>query len=148
MRNRFILLIDFSPYSEHLIRFAYDWAKKVDAEILLLHKTTVMSPVMAPHESKKHLAQIENNNALERLQQCMESTLPKSASAKLIVSERRLVYQLRNLLREPYNHLIFLGLKGTGLLKRVFIGSEALSVIEGIDNPIVAMPQECRLLCS
>lgn len=141
MRNRFILLIDFSPYSEHLIRFAYDWAKKVDAEILLLHKTTVMSPVMAPHESKMHLAQIAHRDALERLHQCMESTLPKSASAKLIASERKLIYQLRNLLKEPYNHLVFLGLKGAGLLKKVFIGSEAVRVIEEIDNPIVAMPK-------
>lgn len=144
MKNRFILLIDFSPYSEHLVQFAYEWGNRISAEILLVHQTIVMSPVMTPQESKIHLTQIANRNALEKLQKCTEAILPKEASVKHLVAERKLVYQLRALLREPYNNLVFLGLKGTGLLKKIFIGSEAVRVIDSIDNLIVAMPKNAE----
>ena|GEM_PF-262287 len=144
MKNRFIVLIDFSPYSEHLIQFAHDWGKRVNAEILLLHNTIVMSPVMASHESKIELTRIANRDALEKLQLCASAAIPEAASVQYLASEKKLVYQLKALLREPYNNLVFMGLKGTGLLKKIFIGSEAVKIIEDIDNLIVAMPRNAE----
>lgn len=141
MKNRFIVLIDFSPYSEHLMQFAYDWGMRINADILLVHQTAAFSPVMAPHESKMQLARIARRDALEKLQRCTESVLPKGALVKHLVSERKLVVQLRALLREPYNNLVFLGLKGTGLLKKIFIGCDAVTIIDSIDNLVVAMPR-------
>lgn len=144
MKNRFIILVDFSPYSEHLIHFACEWGSRVNAEILLLHKTAVISPVMAPHESKLQLARIAKRDAMEKLQRCTETVLPKGASVKRLVTERKLVHQLQALLREPCNNLVFLGLKGTGLLKKIFIGSEAVNVIDSIDNLVIAMPRNAE----
>ncbi len=141
MQNRFIVLIDFSPYSEHLIRFAYDWSKRVNGEILLVHNTVVLSPIMTPYESKMELIHIANREALQRLKECAEAVLPKGISMKRLVSEKELVILLRQLLQEPFNNLIFLGIKGTGLLKKIFIGSQAVNVIDSIDNLIVAMPK-------
>ncbi|PKN70746.1 MAG: universal stress protein [Deltaproteobacteria bacterium HGW-Deltaproteobacteria-12] len=140
MKNRFIILIDFSPYSEHLIEFAYTWSKSINAEMLLVHNTIVLLLALTPYESKIELTRIANAEALEKLKKYAESVLPKEASFKFLVSERHLVYQLRALLRGPYNNLVFLGLKGTGLLKKIFIGSEAVKVIDRIDNLIVAVP--------
>lgn len=141
MQNRFIVLIDFSPYSEHLIQFAYDWSKRINAEILLVHNTVVLSPVMTPHESKKELIHEANRDAFQRLKECAEAVLPKGTSVKRLVSEKELVILLRQLLLEPFNHLVFLGIKGTGLLKKIFIGSQAVNVIDSINNLIVAMPE-------
>jgi len=141
MKNRFIVLIDFSPYSEPLLRFAYDWGKRIDAEIVLVHNTIVLSPVMSPRESKIELINIANSNALQRLKECAEAVLPKGTPFERIVSEIELVIQLRQLLQEPFNNLVFLGIKGTGLLKKIFIGSQAVNVIDSIDNLIVAVPK-------
>ena len=55
-----------------------------------------------------------------------------------------MVSVLRELLKKTFNHLVFLGIKGTGLLKKIFIGSQAVNIIDGIDNLIVAMPQYAR----
>lgn len=49
---------------------------------------------------------------------------------------------LSNLLEEPFDNLIFAGIKGTGLLKKIFMGSVALQVIDNTKNIIVAMPKE------
>ncbi len=141
MRDRFIVLVDFSVYSKDLLRFAYDWSKRIDAEILLVHSTEVLLPVMAPQESKIRLTALANLDALEKLKKCAEAVLPEGTSAKPLVSEKPLVFLLRQLLQKHYNHLVFLGIKGTGLLKKIFIGTQAVKVIDGIDNLIVAVPQ-------
>lgn len=141
MKNRFIVLIDLSVYSEDILRFAYDWSKRTDAELLLLHSTEVLLPVMAPQENKIRLTARANLEALEKVKACAEAVLPDGTSAKPLVSEKPLVVLLRQLMREDYNDLVFLGIKGTGLLKKIFIGTQAVKVIDGIDNLIVAVPQ-------
>ena len=140
MKNRFIILVDFDSSSEHLIQFAYDWGRRIHAEIILIHSTTVLLPALTPYESKIRHTQIANTEALEKLQKYADTVLPKGASFRLLVSEKPMVPELQALMRGPYNNLVFLGLKGTGLLKKIFIGSEAVKVIDGIDNLIVAVP--------
>ncbi|MDI9570060.1 MAG: universal stress protein [Pseudomonadota bacterium] len=141
MKNRFIVLIDFASNSEQLLLFAHDWGERVGAELLAFHNTTVFSPLMTPYRTKATLIDRANYEARERLVSFTRSILPPSASIQHLVSEDNMVSVLRELLKKPFNHLIFLGIKGTGLLKKIFIGSQAVNVIDGIDNLIVAMPQ-------
>lgn len=141
MKNRFIVLIDFSAYSEYLLRFAYEWSKRINADLILVHSTEVLLPVLAPHESKISLTAKANLNALEKLKKYAEAILPEGTSAKPLASEKPLVPLLRQLLQEHYNNLVFLGIKGTGFLKKTFIGTQAVKVVDGIDNLIVAVPQ-------
>ncbi len=141
MENRFIVLMDFSSDSEHLLRFAYDWSKIINAEILLVHSTEVLLPIMTPYESKINLTAMANLNAFEKLKEYAEAVLPEGTSAKPLASEKPLVLLLRQLLEEHYNNLVFLGLKETGLLKKIFLGTQAVKVIDGVDNLIVAVPQ-------
>jgi len=140
MKNRFIVLIDFSAYSEHLLRFAHEWSERVRAEMLLVHSTTTVAPVMTPHESKVGIADHAHRAALKKLKVFAEGVLPAEASFKRLVSEKHPVAILNPLLQEHFNNLVFLGLKGTGFLKKVFIGSQAVRIIDGIDNLIVAVP--------
>ena len=141
MKNRFIVLIDFSEYSEHLLRFAHEWGDRVRAEMLLVHSTTTVTPIMTPHESKVGMADHAHRAALKKLKAFAESVLPEGTSFKRLVSEKHPVTLLRPLLQEHYYHLVFLGLKGTGFLKKIFIGSQAVRIIDGIDSLIVAVPR-------
>lgn len=140
MKNRFIILVDLSSESEHLIQFAYDWSRNVGADMLLVHHTVVMLPALTPYESKKKLTKIANQESLDTLRRFTESVLPGAISIGFMASEKPLVTQLRTLLRGPFNNLVFLGLTKKGLLEKLFIGSEAIKVIDGIDNLIVAVP--------
>lgn len=56
------------------------------------------------------------------------------------VSESHIQVSLLNLLAEPFENLIFVGLKGSGLLKKIFLGSFAIQVIDNTNNIVVAMP--------
>lgn len=140
MKNRFIILVDLSSDSEHLVQFAYQWSKNIGADMLLVHHTVVMLPVLTPYESKKKLIKIANQESLDTLRRFAETALPGVMSIGFFVSEKPLVTELRTLLRGPFNNLVFLGLSKKGLLEKLFIGSEAVKVIDGIDNLIVAVP--------
>lgn len=142
MKKRFIILIDFSAYSTNLLKYAYDWSRHINAELLLLHQTIVVAPALADYESKASITQITNIEALKKLKNLAREILPPGAKAQYNVSEVHLQLSLPKLLSEPFEHLVFVGLKGTGLLKKLFIGSTALQVIEHTNNIVVAMPKE------
>ncbi|HET8963858.1 MAG TPA: universal stress protein [Chitinophagales bacterium] len=142
MRKRFILLIDFSEYSNNLIKYAIDWSKEVNPEILLFHQTIILSPALADSEAKQQIIDFSNNEALQKLQALAQSIIPNTMRVSYLVSEKPLHISLSELIAEPFENLIFVGVKGTGVLKKIFLGSVAVQAIKKTRNIIVAMPKE------
>lgn len=141
METRFIVLIDLSEYSPGLLRFAHSWSARCNASMLLVHQTHSMTPAMLEAADARSIEEITNANALERLQAFTRDTLANSAGIEFIVTEREITDVLRDLLKDPYNHLLLLGLKGTGTLKKIFIGSVAVDVINELDSITIAIPK-------
>ncbi|MFA5432547.1 MAG: universal stress protein [Candidatus Paceibacterota bacterium] len=142
MKKRFIILIDFSEYSSNLIKYACDWNKQVNAELLLVHQSIVLAPALTDNESRHQIAEHTNEEALQKLKVLAKELIPPSIKVTFNVSESNLQLTLPKLLEEPYDNLIFTGIKGTGLLKKLLLGSVALQVIDDTKNCIVAMPKE------
>lgn len=142
MKKRFIVLVDFSEHSANLIRYAFDWAKLVDAKLLLYHNTTVVSPALADNETRNSIAQMVNEKAYDKLNLLSKSTLPENADVRCFASETNLLVALQNFLEEPFDHLIFTGLKGTGFFKKILLGSITIQIIENINTLLVAIPKE------
>lgn len=141
MKKRFIILIDFSEYSSNLIKFACNWNKYVNAELLLVHQNTVLTPVFTDIDNKKSITEESNNQALQKLKVLAKRLIPLTVKVSYFVSECHLELTLLKLLDQPYENLIFVGLKGTGLLKKIFIGSVALEVIDNTKNIVAAIPK-------
>lgn len=144
LKKRFIVLIDFSVYSSNLLKYAHDFSKQINAELLLVHQTTVIAPAIANNEIKKRIALQANYEALLKLKELVKNVLPPNTKVDYSVSEVPLQWTLSWLLDERFENLIFIGLKGTGLLKRLFIGSVAADLIENTNNIIVAMPKDIK----
>lgn len=142
MKKRFILLIDFSEYSGNLIKYACDWSKQINAELLLMHQSIVLAPALTNTKSRKQIAEQTNEKALQSLKTLAKELIPPTIKVTFNVSESNLQLALTKLLEEPYDNLIFTGIKGTNLLKKLFLGSVALQVIDNTKNCIVAMPKE------
>jgi nucleotide-binding universal stress UspA family protein len=142
MKKRFIVLVDFSEYSRNLVKFAGEWGKVLKAEILLLHQTDILIPALASSESRQQIVECANDDVLQKLKNLAQEILPDTNKVSFSVSENHLQISLPKLLSEPFQHLIFVGLKGTGIFKKIFIGSVALQVIENIKNIVVAIPKE------
>lgn len=142
MTKRFIVLIDFSEYSSNLIKYACDWNKQVNAEILLLHQTIALTTSVIDDEVKQQVAERADYEALQKLKSLSKELIPNAFKVSYSVSENNMQLMLSELLAEPFEHLIFVGLKGTGLLKKIFLGSVALQVINNTNNTVIAMPKE------
>lgn len=142
MKKRFIILIDFSEYSGNLIKYACDWSKQNNAELLLVHQSIVLAPALTDNESRRQIAQYTNDEALRKLKTLAQELIPPSVKVSFHVSESNLQLTLPKLLSEPFDNLIFTGIKGTGLIKYLFLGSVALQIIDGTNNLVVAMPKE------
>ena len=142
MKKRFIILIDFSESSGNLLKYAYDWGLQIDAELLLVHQSIVVVPAFAGPETKGSAKQDANDDALRKLKELAKSVLPSLNKVSYFVSENQLQFTLPEHLAEPYEHLTFVGLKGTPLIKKIFLGSVVIEVIDNINNIVVAMPEE------
>lgn len=141
MKPRFIVLIDFSSYSSDLLQFAYDWSKKINAELVLVHQTIVSAPALADHKSRGEITNMAVGEALVKLRNFAESVLSSGTTVGYRITEKKLDVYLPILLREPFHHLVFAGLKGTSMLKKIFMGSVAVQVIDHINELVVALPK-------
>lgn len=142
MKKRFIILIDLSEYSNNLIKYACHWGQKANAELLLVHQSIVLAPALSDNESKLEITQHTNEDALQQLKLLAGELIPPTVKVSYWVSETNLQLTLAKLLEDPYHDLIFTGLKKAGFLKKYFVGSVALRIIENIENTIVSLPKE------
>jgi hypothetical protein len=140
MKKRLIILIDLSEFSANLLKYAYDWSKQINATLLLVHRTTVVTPVFTDIESRKILSQQINSESLKKLKELRDSNLPPYAKVSYCVSESPLQLIIQKELLQPFDQLVFVGLKRTGILKKIFMGSNAIETIENSNVTVVAIP--------
>jgi nucleotide-binding universal stress UspA family protein len=141
MKKRFIILIDFSNLSSNLIKYACQWGRKVEGEIILVHQTHILLPSLVDYETKKNAIQETNHVARQKLKKLANDLISNELDVKYYVSDEHLRTIFSYLLSESFENLIFVGLKGTGFFKRLLMGSVALHVIENSNNSIIAIPE-------
>lgn len=140
MKSRFIVLVDLTETSSNLIRYASEWAVDANAKLLLVHKTSVLLPMMTSSDVKQELSFESNEQAMNLLKEIAGNIVPDSVELSYCVSEDPLLETLGNLLAQDFEHLVFVGLKASGLMKKIFAGSVAMQAIEGLNEIVVGMP--------
>lgn len=141
MSVRFIVLIDMSDYASGLLKTAVSWSKVCSAELLLVHHISPLTPAMLEAADKEELSRIAEMNAEQNLKTWAQAQVGKELAMHYLVVEKDLGEAVNMLLAENYQQLVFLGLKGTGTLKKIFIGSVAVDIINEINNISIAIPK-------
>lgn len=141
MEKRLIVLIDFSAYSGDLLKYAYDWSVKAGGDLVLVHHTTIVVPAMADDHTRVTLAQATNDDAVATMKKLAGELLPSDATIRYIASELPLESIIAGLQAEPSDSIVFMGVKGTGRLKQIFVGSYVIEVIDRSNSIVVAMPR-------
>lgn len=142
MKKRFIILIDFTESSTNLIKYACDWSKEVNVELLLVHQALVLKPSLTDTQIRQQLTQQSNDEALSKLKDLAKKLIPPTVKVSFYVSEENLQLSLPKLLSDPFDNLIFSGIKRKGLFKKLLLPSVTLQIIDAIENITVAMPVE------
>lgn len=144
MKTRLIVLIDFSPYAETLLQLANTWCKLLHAELVLVHKVTGYAPAFAESDVRHQIIQVEKEEALAKLRTLAHENITTPKNIRYQVFKEGFLLFFPKLLRQGreqgFNDLIVLGLKGTGFLKKILVGSTATAIIEELNHPTVAVP--------
>jgi nucleotide-binding universal stress UspA family protein len=143
MNTYCIALIDFSPYSATLLKVARQWAERVGVPLTLAHHVEAHVPAVAPAEVRRQMLSDAIQETKTRLRTLASETLGEDAyPINYQAFGEYLILALRQLLGENQQHLIFAGLKGAGLLKKIFLGSTIIEVINKLDQIVVAIPKD------
>lgn len=141
MKKRLILLVDLSKHSIDLVKYAAGWSQEMDAEILIIHQTLVLAPALTDGGAKQQIAEHVNAEATKKLRAIASDHIPPKINVSFLVSENNLKQLLDYALKQPFEHLVYVGVQQTDLLKKIFIGSTALQIINNTSNAVVAIPK-------
>jgi hypothetical protein len=136
--NRLIVLIDFSEHSNRLVDFAYRFADQFNARMLFVHQVPGFVPSMADPKSKNEIISIEIADAQNQLR-----TLTKDRNISddaFHISPKPILITLQELKTDYFHDWVLSGLKSSGVLKRIFIGSTTLSIVNESDALTLAIP--------
>ncbi len=142
MKTRFIVLIDFSAYSDAITSYAYDWSQQVGAELLFVHQSYVLAPALTSKSDREYITEQTTVATSAELLAFVRRIIPSSVPVSSHVSPDSLLHTLSTLSNEPYTNVVIMGIKGTSVLKQIFLGSVATQIIDSTDNLVVAMPKE------
>lgn len=136
---RLVVLIDFSEYAESLIHLAKEFIWKWRCKAIFMHQVPGLVPMMADSESKREILQVEKNKASVQLKWMVESKYPLF-NADYIITDKDLLETIKNLDHTAYQYWVMTGLKGTGLLKKILIGSTTTKLVDETDLPLITVP--------
>jgi hypothetical protein len=132
-------LIDFSEYAPVLVRYAFALSQAWQCRVVFLHQVGGAVPALADEESKRQILLHEQQGAILQLKTLVSSeVLFINASYEVISTD--LVQWLLHMDHQSHENWVLTGLKGTGLLKQLFLGSTTNQIIEHTDLPVIALP--------
>ncbi len=142
MKVRLVVLIDFSVYAHAVLELAGKWAAAIGAEIHIVHQTAGLTPGFSDKDTRNELRQQETTETHTKLKKLAESRVPLNVPVSYTVGHDHLLNILENTLNGKTNDFVILGVKGTGFLKRVLMGSMATKVIDSVNVPVIAVPDK------
>lgn len=142
-RNRIIVLVDFSKHTDNLINFAFTISKMIKAKIIFVHKVAGVVPALTDEGSRNEILKVEIEEARLNLKDLVKGRINDDEA--FFVSQKSVLSTLTEQSKEHYFDWVVAGLKGTGPLKRVLIGSTTLSVIDESRLLTLAIPVRTEL---
>lgn len=144
MKKRIITLIDFSSYSENLLNFTETLADITKADILLIHQVAGIVPALSDDNSRKEIIEIELSEALKRLKELAREKISAQKNIKYLVTQKPLILLLPELGSYDSDDVVLAGLKGTGILKKIFLGSTISKIIDDLNLVTIAVPLKTK----
>lgn len=136
--KRLVVLIDFSDYTETLINLAFKWSSNYGFSLFFVHQVPGLVPALADNKSRQQILEYEKKQAGKKLRELVSKYNTSQHPARIEITEKQLVHHLETLLQPE--DLLVVGLKGTGFLKKLLIGSTVTDIIDQLNHTTVAIP--------
>ncbi|MEQ8555099.1 MAG: universal stress protein [Cyclobacteriaceae bacterium] len=136
-KNRIILPVDFSEYSENQTEFAFRISDMIEAKIIFVHSIGEIASTMDDQQAREEITRTETEEALAELRKLAKGRVDEDS---FLVSSKPILSTLEELSDESYFDWVLAGLKGTGVLKQILIGSTTISIIDETNMLTMAVP--------
>jgi nucleotide-binding universal stress UspA family protein len=136
--NRIIVLVDFSKNSENLLEFAFRHAQIIGAEMIFVHQLLVAAPAMTDQQTRDELTKFEMQEAELKMAALIKGRIYDPRSFH--ISNSPILAILETIKSPVFFDWVVVGLKGTNVLKRLFIGSTTLEIVEKSNFLTIAVP--------
>ncbi|MEX2513341.1 MAG: hypothetical protein WD398_10590 [Cyclobacteriaceae bacterium] len=140
--NRLIILLDFSQYSPILVKLAFSWKEHLNLNLVFIHKIPGVVPTLSDSNSRRQVIEYEKEQAIKQFNDLLDGTGHLPIEVVFMPIEKQLKHFL-----ETYLHpedMVLLGIKGTGMIKKILIGSTATEIINHFNQMIIAIPPEVK----
>lgn len=142
---KILITTDFSPIANHALKYALNYASKLDAEFTLLHVDTT---VKRSHTLSNKIYEAIEEVDLEELNALVKSVKEEmELDVNIDIAELHgsAVTQITTYARIKNIDLIVMGSKGEGdILKKIF-GSVASGVLEKASCPVLLVPGDAEI---
>lgn len=146
---KILIPTDFSKLSKITVQYAVKMAKKLNAELILLHVVHIDAPPRAAIAVK--IKSIEDAMVDHAKQDCIHliNDIKSENRGKLNISYKIIKgYPVESVVGNFAHHndisLIIMGTKGATGLSKVLMGSNATAVINNSDIPVITVPEFAR----
>lgn len=137
--KQLIVLIDFSPYTPGLVSLAFEWEKAYGCSLTFVYKVPGLVPTLSRAPGKDQIIDFEKKEARAKFFAELEKLgISRKEPTFLPISEPLVHFLQENTTSED---ILLLGLKGTGFLKKLLVGSTATDIINRLDRLIIALPK-------
>ncbi|MDQ3193302.1 MAG: universal stress protein [Bacteroidota bacterium] len=146
-----LLPTDFSENASNAVRYGLNIAKATKASVIFFHANHV--PVIAPNTPVgvyDNLIRIDEEQQLESLHQLRDKLYAElginleDVPSKCIVKLGFVVDEISEAAKEFNIGLIVMGTQGASGLKKTFIGSNTVSVIQNGVAPLLSVPETAK----
>ncbi len=134
------VLIDFSDYSNVQIKLANQWCLKFGYEMVLVHEINLMIPSLVSPDIRLQLEYAQKLEVFQKIIKLQEEWINPSVHVSIEVTAVPLIKFLKEDVQLNIQDLILTGIKGTGVLKQILIGSMVTKLIEEVNQTTISLP--------
>jgi hypothetical protein len=141
MSRKLYVLLDFSVYSKSELQLAKKWTDWYGLEIVVLHEMEMPLPTIASYEQRLKILYDQKREVSKLWFPLVEEVFGDSQLLKFEILDEPLITYLKKNIGSSGEDLIMMGLKGSGKLKQIFIGSMVNMVVEQLNQITIAVPK-------
>ncbi|RZS97225.1 universal stress protein [Cecembia calidifontis] len=142
-KPKIIVLADFSDYTKKVLQVAKQWASSSGLEIKVFNELDFQVPTLAGNELRLKMKYGQIHEINRTWLDLKKTIFGEQTKVDFEILEVPLIEFLKKE-KQYESSFILMGLKGGGLLKKVFLGSLVTEVIERLNHVTMAIPKNIQ----
>lgn len=145
--KKILVPVDFSDYSKHALKYAVEFAKQFDAELILI---SVIEPMIYPADFSMGQVAIPatDQNLSERVEEELknldEKEIAGQVKSKRIIKSGKPFYEINETAREEDADLIIIATHGHTGVEHLLFGSTAEKVVRKAPCPVLTLREPLK----